>query len=226
MADFTRTNRLRRALGKMQHVTSVDEITIEDRMIQFMSLEIRALGPAEICRLDVHSAKELFEFYTEGLSELPRRLFAPYPLFHTPSATSDDTASRIRDWKRETDWTALNLVCENRIVAFGLLKRFSTEHVTSSIAVRDGYLKQGLGQLLQTIIVEQARLLMIKRFHIKVLSDNLASIRLHEKCGFKVTRVLPPSLYRDMLIYLGERDRRNGKSTMNRQILEMVVCLE
>lgn len=217
---------LRQALGRLPHVLSIDEVTIEGSLIHYMSLKTAALGPAEICRLDVHSAKELFEFYTEGLSELPRRLFAPYPLFHTPPSTCDEMAARITEWKRETDWTALNLVCEKRIIAFGLLKRFSTEHVTSSIAVRDRYLKQGLGQLLQTIVVEQARLLKIKRFHIKVLSDNLASIRLHEKCGFNVTKVLPPSLYQDMLLYLGERDRRNGKPAVNRQILEMVIRLE
>jgi RimJ/RimL family protein N-acetyltransferase len=217
---------LRQALGKLPHVLSIDDVTIEGSLIQYMSLTTAALGPAEICRLDVHSAKELFEFYSEGLSELPKRLFAPYPLFHTPPCTSDDMAGRITEWKREPDWTAFNLVYEKRIIAFGLLKRFGTEHVTSSIAVRDSYLKLRLGQLMQTIVVEQARLLKIKRFHIKVLSDNLASIRLHEKCGFKLTRVLPSSLYGDMLIYLSERDRKNGHQEVSRQILEMVIDLK
>ena len=225
MPVIAQSNELRQSLGTLPHVLSVGKVRIEDNVIQYMSLETGTLGRAEICRLDVHSAGELFEFYAEGLSELPRRLFAPYPLFHTPPATIDELASRIAEWKNEADWTALNLVSGKQIVAFGLLKRISTENVTSSIAVRDNSLKRGVGQLLQTIIVEQARLLNVKHFHIKVLSDNLASIRLHEKCGFRLTRVLPPSLYGDMLIYLSERDRRNGRREVNRQILEMVIDL-
>ena len=50
-------------------------------------------------------------------------------------------------------------------------------------------------------------------------------MRLHEKCGFKQTRILPPPMYEEMLKYLSENDKKNGDEVVNRQIIEMVVEL-
>lgn len=225
MAVFCKTDALKRALEALPQGVSVDEIRVEDDIVKYISIEPRAIGRATVHQLDVNDAPGLFEFYAEGLSEKPRRLFAPYPLFQPPPGSADELARRIADWKKENDWTALNLVKDERVIGFGLLKRFRTEQVTSAIVIRDDFLKKGLGHLLQQIIIEQARLLSLKRFHIKVVSDNLASVRLHQKCGFRQTRILPPPLYEEMLNYLSDRDRKNGAEAVDRRIIEMVIDL-
>jgi RimJ/RimL family protein N-acetyltransferase len=225
MAVFCKTEALKRALEALPQVVSVAEIKVEDHIVQYISIETSATGRVTVSQLDVHDAPRLFEFYAEGLSEKPRRLFAPYPLFQTPPGSANELAWRIADWKRENDWSAVNLVQNERVIGFGLLKRFRTEQVTSAIVIRDEFMKRGLGHLLQQVIIEQARLLNLKRFHIKVISDNLASVRLHEKCGFRQTRILSPPLYEEMLDYLRDRDRKNGAEAVDRRIIEMVIDL-
>ena len=68
----------------------------------------------------------------------------------------------------------------------------------------------------------QARLLGIKSFHVKVISDNTSSVRLHEKCGFRRTGTVPWDGYEDLLDYLNESDEK----PVNRQIIKMVVELK
>jgi RimJ/RimL family protein N-acetyltransferase len=225
MAVFCKTEALRRNLQVLPEV-SLGEIEVEDNIIKYISLETRAIGGVTVRQLDIADAPGLFEFYTEGLSEKPRRLFAPYPLFHTPPRSADELASRITNWKSENDWTALILVKDRRTIGFALLKRFSTEQVTSAIVVRDEFLKRKMGYLLQSMIVEQARLLNLKRFHVKIVSDNLASVRLHEKCGFRQTRVLPPPIYEEILEYLSDSDKKNGNEPVDRHIVELVIDLD
>ncbi len=223
MATFHRAEKLKCALEALPQVASVDEIKVENDIIKYISIKTGSIGKVTVHQLDVNDAEKLFEFYSEGLSEKPRRLFAPYPLFHAPPSSAKDLAKRIADWKKENDWTAINLVQDKQILGFCMLKRFYTENVTSGIAVRDNFLKKGLGFLLQKIIVEQARLLNLKSFHVKIVSDNLASIRIHEKCGFKKTKILPPPIYEDILQYLSDRDKKNGAAAIDRRIIEMVI---
>ena len=225
MTAFRGTEELKSALEALPQVISVRDISIEDNFIRNLSIETGSAGRLTVCRLDVDDAAGLFEFYSEGLSEKPRRLFAPYPLFYTPPESVEELSGRIADWKKEDDWTALNLIKEGRIIGFGLLKRFKTEKVTSSIVIRDEFLKRGLGYLLQNIIIGQARLMHLKRFHVKVVSDNLASMRLHEKCGFRQTRILPSALYGEMFKYLRDKDEENGNKAVDRKLFEMVIEL-
>lgn len=226
MTTFHRAEKLKRALGAISQVASVDEIKVEDDIIRYASLDAGSVGRVTVHRLDENDAAGLFEFYSYGLSEKPRRQFAPYPLFHTPPVSAHELACRIADWKRESDWTALNLVKDGRIIGFGLLKRFKSEQVTSAIVIRDEFLKKGLGCLLQNIIIEQARLLKLKSFHVKVVSDNLASVRLHEKCGFRQTKILPSDMYEEIFEYLSDCDRKDGGEAVERQLIEMTVELD
>jgi L-amino acid N-acyltransferase YncA len=226
MAVFCKTEALRCNLQALPEVVSLGEIEVEDNIIKYISLETRAIGGVTVHQLDIADAPGLFEFYTEGLSEKPRRLFAPFPLFHTPPSSVDELASRITNWKSENDWTALILIKDRRTIGFALLKRFSTEQVTSAIVVRDEFLKRRMGYLLQSMIVEQARLLNLKRFHVKIISDNLASVRLHEKCGFRQTRIIPSSIYEEILDYLSDSDKKNGNEPVDRHIVELVIDLD
>ncbi len=208
MSAFSKTEDLQRALKALIQVTSVEDIKVVDNFIRHIAVETIVAGPLTFQQLTFHDAPSLFEFYSEGLSEMPRHMFAPYPLFHTPPSSADDLAERIADWQKEKDWTAINLLKDKRIIGFGLLKRFRSEQATSSIVIRDEFLKKGLGGLLQNIIVEQARMLKLPGFHVKIVSDNLASVRLHKKCGFRQTRVLSPPLYDEILEYLSARDKK------------------
>jgi RimJ/RimL family protein N-acetyltransferase len=225
MAAPGKRSELQSALAALPGVESVGVIAVEGPLLQSLSCEVRGLGGITVRRLDGSLAADLFEFYTEGLTEKARRMFAPYPLFHTPPAHAAELAGRIADWVKETDWTALCLIKEGRIIGFGLLKRFWTEQVTSAIVVGDAFLKKGLGVLLQTILVEQAKRLGIPRFHVKVVSDNLASVRLHEKCGFRQTKIFSQPLYEEILQYLNDLDRQAGAEPVARRIIEMVVDL-
>ncbi len=226
MSASDNENNLKCSLEGLPQVVSVDQVKIENNIIKYMSFETRSIGQIEARQLDLNDAPALFDFYTAGLSEKPKRLFAPYPLFHTPPGSASELADRIADWKKEHDWTAISLVKDERIIGLCLLKRFWTEQVTSGIAIRDEFVKLGLGYLLQKIIVEQARLLKLDKFHVKIVSDNLSSVRLHEKCGFKQTRILPPPLYEEILKYLNECDMKNGIKAKDRRIIEMVVELD
>jgi RimJ/RimL family protein N-acetyltransferase len=226
MTALLKTEEVKQHLEQMPELVSVDEVQIEKNMIQSIAIVSRAIGRVTVRKLDVNDAAELFDFYAEGLSEIARILFAPYPLFHIPPGSADELASRIADWKKEDDWMAVNILKDSRIIGFCMLKRFYSDHVTSGIAVRDEFLKKGLGYLLQKIIMEQARLLNVKRFHVKIVSDNVASIKLHEKCGFKQARMLGPSLYEEMLTVLRDRDARQLRKEVDRHIIEMVVSLE
>jgi Sortase and related acyltransferases len=226
MITSSKTEELKRSLEAIPEIISVDEVKIEENIIKYISIDTRVIGKVTVRRLDVNDASELFKFYTEGLSEKPKKLFAPYPLFHTPPGSVSELASRIADWKKENDWMAVNLVKDKQIIGFCMLKRFYTENVTSGIAVRDDCSKKGLGFLLQKIIVEQARLLNLKGFHVKIVSDNLASLRIHEKCGFRITRILPQPLYEEILEYLSDSDKKNGNEPVDRHIVELVIDLD
>jgi RimJ/RimL family protein N-acetyltransferase len=224
MTNSRQAEDVKSALEALPHVVSVDEITVRDDIIDYLSIETKEIGRVAFRRLEENDAPELFEFYSEGLSEKPRRLFAPYPLFHTPPRSARELASRIKDWGKENDWTTINLFKDGRIIGLCQLKRFKSERATSGIAVRDEFLKKGLGYLLQSIIIQQARLLNLKSFHVKIVSDNYASLRLHEKCGFRQTRVLP-SMYEDILEYLRDTDRMDGNDPVDRHIVELVIDL-
>jgi len=226
MATVRGTEELKSTLETLPNVVSVGDIRIDDNFIRNLTIETVSAGRVMVRRLTVDDAAGLFEFYSEGLTEKPRRLFAPYPLFHTPPDSVNELARRIADWKKEDDWTALCLMKERQIIGFCLLKRFRTKSVTSGIAVRDGFLKKGLGSILQRTIIEQARLLDLKGFHVKIVSDNQASVRLHDKCGFRQTRILPPPIYEEILKYLNDIDKKNGVKEVDRHIVEMVIDLE
>ena len=218
---------LRQVFEGITGISSVGEIQVKDNIIQYISIESEKTGTMKVEQLDEKSATALYKFYSLGLSERSRRLFVPYPLFNTPPASSEDMAKRIINWKKENDWSALKLVKNEEIIGFGLLKRFRSENVTSGIVIRDDFRKMNLGYLLQTIINEQARLLDIKKYHVKIVSDNIDSIRLHEKCGFKMTRVVHEHNYHDMLQYLAQNENASdGRKEIERQIIEMVIELD
>ena len=215
--------KLKNVLNALPGVAVTESIGIEKDFITCVSMTTNSAGTIKACRTEVKDAPALFEFYTTGLSEKPKKMFAPYPLFHTPPESARDLAKRIADWQKENDWTAISLFKDEKVIGFGLLKRFCSAQATSAIVIHDNYLQKGLGCLLQHIIVEQARLLNIPKFHVKVVSDNYASIRLHEKCGFKKTKNLPPGLYEKMFQYLSDLDRENRLPAKDRYLIEMVI---
>jgi RimJ/RimL family protein N-acetyltransferase len=223
--DYGRNRELKRALEELPRVSSIHRIRLKKNLVEYVSLGTESAGEVEVRRLQVKDAPALHEFYAEGLSERARRLFAPYPLFHTPPSGANELACRIKKWEKEDDWTATNLSKEGMIIGFGLLKRFKSEQATSGIAVRNDFLNKGLGCLLQKIIVEQARMLGLRRFHVKIVSDNLASVKIHEKCGFRKTGILPSALYPEIFAYLSDQDRASGKKPMDRHLVKMVVDL-
>ena len=191
MSDFHKTEEFKHVLEKNPQVSSVGAIELKENIIKYISIETKALGVVSVHQLDLDYSAALFDFYFNGLSEASRKRFYPYPLFDKPLKEVAELTNRIRDWQREDDWTVLNLIKEQQIIGVCLLKRFHTLQATSAIALHEKFRRMGLGLLLQTIVNEQARFLGLKKFHVKVEPDNIASIRLHEKCGFKQTKTVP-----------------------------------
>jgi len=225
MSGYYSADNLKRALEVLPGVASVGEIEVRDGIIRRITIRTRSVGNLITLQLDAADAPALFDFYFQELSEMTRRLFIPYPLFHTPPSSDEELAQRIVDWQKEDDWSALKMVKGNEIVGFGLLKRFRTPQVTSGIVIRDDFLRKGLGYILQTIIVGQARLLNLKKFHAKVISDNFASVRLHEKCGFKKTGTVTWDGYEDLRDFLDKSNYEGKSRADDRYIIEMVIEL-
>ena len=93
-----------------------------------------------------------------------------------------------------------------------LLKKYRREQATSGLAIRERFQKMGLGYLLQTIVNEQARLLGLSGFCVTVSPDNIASLKVHEKCGFNRTgRLVPHFSY------------QNGVEVVDRYDVEMAI---
>lgn len=187
---------LRNVLEK-KLLLSISQIELTDNFISNIAFKNDIIGNALVKKLHCEDSLALFDFYLKGLSAQSRERFYPYPLFHVPPTTSDELSERIHKWEKEKDWTVLVLYSGSTILGLSLLKRFSTEAVTSGLAVRDEYQGKGLGYLLQILVVEQARLLNIGKFHVKIKPENIASLCLHEKCGFKRTELIPYFAYRD-----------------------------
>lgn len=197
MPVFHKTEDVKHILENLPQVTSVGTVEIEGNLIKYISIKTRSMGGVTVHQLDTHSSTALFDFYFEGLSQDSRKRFYPYPLFDTPPNSPRELSKRIKDWKRETDWTVLCLTKDKQIIGICLLKRFRTPQATSALAVHEDFRRMGLGHLLQTLVNAQARLLNLERFHVKVEPDNIASLRLHEKCGFNQTGMVPYFGYKD-----------------------------
>lgn len=205
------TGNIKNALEKLPRVESVNEIKIKDKIIEHIAIENTPMGRLIVHRLNVEDSSALFDFYFNGLTERSREFFPPYPLFSLPLSSAEELATRIRDWQKEDDWTFLKLVMGEQIIGVCLLKRYQPERPNSGLAVREEFQKVGLGLLLQTIINEQARLLGLKKLYATLAQENIASLRVHEKCGFKQTgRLVPHFSYKD------------GNKVVDRQEIEMV----
>lgn len=174
-------------LKKLSGIEDVGKIKIEREIIQRITLKTNALGELVISRLRTNDSESLFTFYFQRLSEQARNFFPPYPLFSPRPENASELKKKIERWKKEKDWTVLKLLKEKQIIGICLLKRYASHRPTSGLAVSEQYQKMGLGLLLQTLIDEQARLLGIKRLVITLAKENIASLKLHQKAGFKKT---------------------------------------
>lgn len=179
-------------LKKLPDIEAVSEIKINGNIISYLAVQTKSMGRLVINSLKEKDSSELFNFYFHGLSEKARIFFPPYPLFNPAPKDAEDLAKKIKDWKKENDWAVLKLLKDKEIIGICLLKRYKTERPTSGLAIHEKFQKMGLGTLLQTIINEQARILRLKKLVITLAQNNKASLKVHEKAGFKKTGRLVP----------------------------------
>jgi RimJ/RimL family protein N-acetyltransferase len=192
------TQNIKVILEKLPGVLSVGNISIKDRIIEFISLENKSIGLLTLKRLKVADADALFDFYFNGLTEKSREFFPPYPLFSPPIGSPEELAGRIKDWQKEDDWTVLNLTKDEQIIGVCLLKRFKTPFPQFGVAVRRDYENLGMAFLLLVIVQEQARLLNLNKLVATAAPDNLASIQMLKWYGFKKTgQSVPHYIYKD-----------------------------
>lgn len=205
-------NNIQQVLEKLPGVMSVTDVGIQDGIIERLSIESNTAGRLTVRRLNDADAAALFDFYFNGLSETSRNFFPPYPLFAPPPVSVAELSQRIVNWKKEDDWTLLNLFQDERIIGTCLLKRYHTERPTSGLAVSEDFRKKGLGRLLQAIVNQQARLLKLSNIHVTMAQENDDSLQVHLKSGFKRTGKLVP--------HFGYKD---GRKVVDRQDIEMVI---
>ena len=95
------------------------------------------------------------------------------------------------------------------------MKRYKTDRPTTGLAVSEEYQKKGLGVYLQTIVNEQAKLLDLKKLVNTFAPDNIVSIKLHQRAGYKETgRLVPHFTY------------VKGVKTVDRDDIEMIKEFE
>ncbi len=177
---------------QLEFVERVVNLSIRDRIIEELEFDSGAFGSLLLGNLGPNDAGSLYNFYFEGLSEQSRIFFPPYPLFSPRLESDTDLRDRIIEWKKEKDWVFFLLKGNSQIMGVSLLKRMSTDRPTSGIAVNREYTKAGVGFFLQKAVEIQARLLSIKSIYVTLAQDNVASLKLHQKCGFIETENLVP----------------------------------
>jgi len=214
MSEHPELDSLTSRIKQLPRVRLIKQIRLEDDFIQHLQVDYAPLGLVTVRRLALADTDLLFEFYNHGLSEKSRGLFYPYPLFSTPLRSADELAARIRDWQQEDDWTFLNLYKESAIIGVVLVKRLFSDRPTSGLAIQDAYQGNGLGYLLQSLAVEQARLLKVKEFFIKLYPENVASRHIHEKCGFKAIGMVP---------FMGQKDGKEVEMSVLEMSLDLTI---
>ena len=198
-------------LTKLPEIKQIPEVTIQNKIINHILVEHSSLGNLTVSSLQLIDSDELFNFYFQGISETARIFFCPYPLFNPRPNNSKELANSIKSWRKEKDWTVLKMVKDRKIIGVCLLKKYATSP-TSGVAVHEDYQRKGLGILLQTIVNEQAILLGLKELVITLAPNNNASLKLHQKAGFKQTgRLIPHFTY------------VNGIKKIDRDDIEMVI---
>ncbi len=109
--------------------------------------------------------------------------------FETEPVSTEEIASRIENFKK----TGPFLVCEidNEIIGYAYISKFADRKayentVQSTIYLKNGFGGRGIGSELYSELLNS----IAERYHsvIAIIAlPNTASIRLHEKCGFKFT---------------------------------------
>lgn len=202
---------LKTVLGKLSGVKSAGEIEVAGDIIQRITIDKESLGKLTIQRLAAEDAPALFDFYFQGLSEKSRSAYDPYPLFQPPVSSAEELAARIEDWKKEDDWSVLDIIKDGKIIGMGILKKFKKEKPVFGFAIREEYQGKGLGTILLTIVNEQAKMLGLRKLWSATQEDNKASLAVHAKCGFKLTGVKNPHyIFKD------------GKKELDRYDVEML----
>lgn len=179
-------------LKALPGIEDVNEVKIKDKIIHHLTIQSKFFGKLEVHHLEIKDARKLFNFYLKSLSEKSRIFFNPYPLLSPRPNSPRELAKRIKEWKKENDWTFLKLSKGSEMIGICLLKRYKTDKPTTGLAVSEKYRKKGLGVYLQAIVDEQAKLLGLKKLVNTFAPDNIASIKLHKKAGFKETGRLVP----------------------------------
>ncbi len=205
------TEKLIFTIKNIEGIDKINEVEITNNLIKCVNFVHSKFGDLEIKQIKIDDSKELFDFYFKSLSEEARIFFCPYPIFNPRPHNPEELAETIRNWQKEDDWTILKLSKNKQIIGICLLKKFKTNKPTSGLAIHEKFQKMGLGNLLQIIINEQARLLGIKELVITLAPDNMASLKVHQKAGFKQTgRRVPHFTY------------INGVKKIDRDDIEMV----
>lgn len=179
-------------LRELSGIKTVSQVKISNNIIRYINIKTTTLGELTLERVIVEDSLKLFNFYFHGLSETARIFFCPYPIFNPRPKSPEELSDTIKDWEREDDWVLLKLSKDTQIIGICLLKKYKTKLPTSGLAVREKFQKMGLGILLQTIINEQAQLLQLKKLTITLAQNNVASLKVHEKTGYKKTGRLVP----------------------------------
>jgi len=181
-------------------VASLVDINVIENKILNIRFENINHGLLSLKLLTKDKLDDLYEFYYQGLNEISRKLWPPYPLFKPELKSKNELHTRYNQWLKEDDWFFWVLCNNDIVIGASLLKKLSWKDdetseyraPTSGLAVAEKYKKQGFGFLLQKVIEYQAFLYGAKKIFATIEENNIASIKVHKKSGFIETeRVFP-----------------------------------
>ena len=113
----------------------------------------------------------------------------------TRNATFETAVPSWGEWEREhmDDHRLVGRV-DGEVVGWAALSRVSDRHcyrgvAEDSVYVRDGHHGQGVGRALLSALISRAEAAGVWTIQAGVFPENLASLKLHVACGFRVVGV-------------------------------------
>ncbi|MCT4580554.1 MAG: GNAT family N-acetyltransferase [Flavobacteriales bacterium] len=126
-------------------------------------------------------------------AEVIAHIYNVYVRQGTSTMDAEKTADDIQSWMSQfSEREGIFVLEENdTIKGWAILKKYSDRYgyrfaCETSIYVHNNYLRKGIGDLLNTFIIEKAKALAYKHMTAKIFSINQASIRFFEKYGYTI----------------------------------------
>ena len=167
-------------ISEINCVTSLKNLCISNNKILNVTFENINYGVLSLKLLSKDNLDDLYYFYFNGLNDISRYQFPPYPLFKPELKTRDELYKRFNEWVKEKDWFFW-MLSNSDAIGVSVLKKLNWKDdkespnrtPTSGLAVAERYKRNGFGYFLQKIIEYQAILYGARKIFVTIKEDNI-----------------------------------------------------